>query len=837
MDRAEAYKQYQREQAYKQYQAEQGQKDSEIVDPTYGRRGKDLLEDYGQSIEQGAKRGAEFMLDVGNLPISLTERMGRGFSAWTDENPDTTFGSEFMRPSTIGQSTAAITGMDQPQKPMNIPRGENALIDATRDALRLGTEYAVTAPLGGPALKETMKAAPYVMGGAAFGGQVAGTDVGADIGSIAGGFAPLIKNVGTRLVQKGKRGVEAANNIAENMLRGDPVTLETASDADIRHAMEELYLNSYPDMPVTPESINKLVEDVRTAVKNGEKGTLAQLSGDRGLIEFERGFSEGRSALPNAKPNDRNLQTQFEQTQRPLQEQAVQPIEQTAPTGVAANAAAGPRERVNVLSQATKARAEEQAGKLVPEAKGALEQTRAAEQAAMQERNMAAMQAAAPEGATITMSGDQGMQQLKAYVNQGYRDAWSKAGRLEPETASDMQQFIKDQKDLVNDADEAVLNRIDDAIEKLADDGSPTQLHNLDVTIRRAMEDADPSTQNYLMDLLGELRATLRDAMPEDAQDLLMAMDQKYPDYLAVRRAQRSANTAGGEFTGQQLGTASRNVGGDRLNVDAPLNKEMQQMVAADQAAKEDIKAAERGVSQAEQQARVIRQQGTRQQKAVEASPAAKFGEYENPVEAASKVWKSKTPKKDLRQLVRSTRNNPQQREDLRRAFMEDIQNSITKDGALTQDGYNTFKQRKDVYLESGLFTQDELANIENGLAEAQKLFIYDGGKLAKLPPAERRLAEALSALAGAKVGAMAMGSPLIGASLGRRAATRFYHQMSIDRINRLANEIALNPEKFVEYADKLKQPSITQKEIDDVLNDMLESVVVAGGPKLENEE
>jgi hypothetical protein len=181
----------------------------------------------------------------------------------------------------------------------------------------------------------------------------------------------------------------------------------------------------------------------------------------------------------------------------------------------------------------------------------------------------------------------------------------------------------------------------------------------------------------------------------------------------------------------------------------------------------------------------------------------------------------------ELRKMLKGVGDNPQARDDIRRAFAEEFSNTITKDGRLSKSGYDTFKQKRSAYEDSGLFTTKELDNIEKSLVEGQKLFMGDDViRLKALPPEKRRVSEAVAAIAGAKVGAYTFGSPLIGAAMGRKFAVEQLNKMSSEKARKLAFELSTNPDKYVKWIDKLTNVNASPKEIDSALVEMFDAAL-----------
>jgi hypothetical protein len=235
-----------------------------------------------------------------------------------------------------------------------------------------------------------------------------------------------------------------------------------------------------------------------------------------------------------------------------------------------------------------------------------------------------------------------------------------------------------------------------------------------------------------------------------------------------------------------------------------------------------------------------------------ESSIAAQFGDTADiageVVASAKKVINNKKGDRveNMKTLLRSVEDSPSAKEDVRRAFMDEFQNSVTTTGPtgrvnLKQDAFNKFKANRDVYEQSGLFTKGELDRIADGFAEGQKLFLHkDAARLTKLPDEQQRVAQITAALVGAKVGAAAFGSPLIGAALGRKFATTQLQKMTGDKAKKIAYELTTNPERFAEIVNRLKDPGISPAEIQKGLKELFAKAgqtAVAGRTGLMSEE
>lgn len=830
-----AYEEYLKRQKYNAYLAKKNapmtvEDIPEGAGPDYEERqkysGGAVARDIARQTAQVPVDVGETMYSVGTSPLAFLQRTGQalkgGYKAATDDDPKTGIFSRALEgfkqasPTEMGGQRFQQT-RDIIQSGQEVPKGAVPDLDIARTAIKYGGPMAVEAPLGGPRyLKQGLQAAAGGATGAAVAEQM---DVDPTIGAVAGAltgdlrgtvdmFRPLL-SIPTAVAKK------AWNMISKHGEKG----LAAATDDEIRSALQVFVNEAYePGSPETsPEYLNELVNKVRRAVESGEPGTIGQITRDRGILELER----------NARSTDRAFGAAAEGQDIAIEQRALEPTREIATEGVTEAATVAPRERVQRLAKATKAQAERQAEGLVPAAESNLAQTRQAVDARDAQRTQELFNQAAPEGVAITDTGVTGFKQLKNAVSKAYGEAWSLAGPMDQPTTDAILDYIKVNKQNLDAADAGSLQSIADDIGRLRKEGTPEQVKALDKAIRRELANSKADS-NALREHLHELRTVLRESVGPDVKAALDPLDAKYPEFLTLEKASIAANKVDGEFTPSQLATASRQVGKRSTGTgDAPFYQETGMAHQEQLAGKAQLSEAQQGVRQAKQQAEALRREGTRRQKAVERSASAKFAEYEpsQTIRAAKGAMSGKTPTDDLREILNATRNNPQAREDIRRAFMDDFVNTITKDGDLKHDALDTFKKRRKVYEDSGLYTPEELDRIEAGMTEGQKLAAYDADKLAALPPARRRLLETISALAGAKVGAMAFGSPLIGAALGRRFAVEKFKNVTDENIKQLAYEMTANPEKFIEQIDRLSDPSITPERVNTVLEEMINMV------------
>ena len=188
----------------------------------------------------------------------------------------------------------------------------------------------------------------------------------------------------------------------------------------------------------------------------------------------------------------------------------------------------------------------------------------------------------------------------------------------------------------------------------------------------------------------------------------------------------------------------------------------------------------------------------------------------------------------NLKQLLKTVdQAGPEAKQHIQRAFMNDFEGLITTDKGkfkLKPNSLKEFKARRSTYEKSGLYTPDQMQVIEDSLVEGQKIYMHEyGPALARLPDPEKRVAEILAALTGAKVGALAFGSPLIGAALGRRYATKQLRAMGTDKARKIAFELTMNPEKFKEIIINLNKHGISDAYIEMNIKELFKRAAASG--------
>jgi hypothetical protein len=163
-------------------------------------------------------------------------------------------------------------------------------------------------------------------------------------------------------------------------------------------------------------------------------------------------------------------------------------------------------------------------------------------------------------------------------------------------------------------------------------------------------------------------------------------------------------------------------------------------------------------------------------------------------------------PHTALKELIEMS-DDPAHRENLRKAFAQEMRNTVTKNGSLDPDAYKTFKARRPVLEQSGLFTPDELDKIQNRFSEAKKLGLHQNArKLPELKERDQAMLEATAAFLGAKAGARAFpGISLVGAQMGSKRARKLLDSFTNQDVRELAYQMTMEPEKFFDIKRKLK--------------------------------
>jgi len=833
----------------------------------------DQAMDIAKEGMAGVSRGAEFLTDVANFPLTLKERHDRGMesTATRDSFLPRALGGGLenyiagaFSPTDRGKQIADMYDTDAYDP--TVPEGEGSTgYKVLKKAAGLAGELSTTALLGGAKMAPTVaKSIPTSSALGAVGGEMYG-DMGEMGGVIAGALAhepkaiaQLLSAVTAKITGAGKRVGELAVEGKRAIKSGD--TWETASNSERRAALRETIKNmTGPDgAPITAEQIDMVIPRLEAALKRGEKGTTAQILDDMGLRQFELDEAgRTRGGVADIKRIDADIERD-----------ALKSIEDIAPEGVAAQAPAFPK------TLADEARSE---------AAGLVEQPRIArlEAAAAEETSRAPFtqdRISTPDtGRALAESVDQ----IKQKEYDSVKAKWAKLDDVDQVIPADALR-TKYQQDLFKAVDNdpnlarAFEKDFPKTVERIAELEGDVSIGALsDVLSLLSKESVGTSTNPAVIDAVKDsLYASIekgskrRAAAAKAHRDYMEKWGPKTTTGKALKgeptdfgvavvttgpkgatRLNRLLENADGKVAGEAQDVLRARFRDEVMDADGTINPtkaatfERKYKHHLDLDAMKDLReevsnassrsAALRDTSKALTEAETA---STRALADVDKSDIAILGDTgttDKDVAAAVKRMlapgKGKDPAKELGNLMKAVESNPQAKANIRRALADDFQNSVTSKGDLSQDAYKTFKRDRDMYEQSGAFTKAELDNIDKQFTESQKLFMLtDKEKLVKLPPEKRRVAEAVAALTGAKVGAQLFGSPLIGAAMGRRFAAEKFKELSSDKARKLAFEMMVNPEKYVEWTKKLAKPNISPKEADSVLADLLTTALAA---------
>lgn len=710
-----------------------------------------------------------------------------------------------------------------------------------------------------------------VLGG--LGQEVGGTPgelVGILAGVIAGdrdaavGLSKFTSDVGRKVASIPKEilGVIRANKFKH---LGE-ITLDTATDSQLRLAVRQILTNATPEDVGVLAQLDEMLPQIEAAIKSGRVGTLGQLTGNRGIRAFERDLA--------ASPEFRATPL-LDRLDSSIRQRAVDAVKDVAPQGV-----------VSRVPQSA-----EQA--IAPRRTSALNRMQAAQrrQAAAEQAERAAREpfSARLSPAADAESLADATRSVQTARYNAIKEEWAEITGGTPIAKTDVLDEIREFESGLTTLEKAKVREDFSGtfrlIDRLDDD---VPLEDLNLTLSQLSSEAralstgtktgaSASKVKELQDALysamarsskegvSEARrkaaANYRAYMTEfgKASDLGKALDDN-PEAFSAFVLQAGPKGAGRLRAGLEAAgndtevlVAAQNALRSKFRNDAfkdgainpstAVNFEKKYRDHLNLPGMEPLKAE---VDQALTRAQALRQttaettaavrEGEKAVEALQKSPTGVFaatGQTTDEVIAAAKNIASAKGGRDrianMRTLMSDLADNPQAIEDVRRAFAQDLVNSVTKDGVLSTDAYRTFRQRKEFYEKSGVFTADELNNIDDMMAEAQKMYALDSGKkLARLPAERRRVAEALTGLVGAKVGAQAFGSPLIGAAYGRKFATDWLQSVTTDVADRLAFDLMTNPDQFAGIIQRLQQPGLTPVEIDGLLRQLFNAAEAA---------
>lgn len=749
----------------------------------------------------GAGTGIEGLADLVTLPINLAQRGYAGVKNLMDEDPDTGFWAGAGETPGMGELTrdimSPVTGVTDYQ---TIPEG----VDPTLDKVKRFTKHAL--PIAVTGLPGALKKAPALLkqagtaiGGAAVGsgtGAVVGHELGGEkgemIGSIAGGIAGDVKGIvnmfGT-IYRGGKAGYKRLGRMKSE------VNLDTATDAEISGAIRQYLAHAYePGSPqMTKEYYDRLYTTLKQANAAGKKGSVAQRTGDVGLRQFE---THDRSGMARANRSDLDI---HDAELNKIAREAVTGVE---PAGKARGAGALPKSQVaagkrGVDTQMRQDAAVSQRALDVAEGKQRLTQT---------QLNKQAFERANPTDAPLTGTNIEKAVTLKKAVTKQYDDAWATAKRPNKGVTDNMVRSLDSIAEQVNPTEANIYASLKATITKLADKGSDVSLKNLDRTISTLRGKHVKGSQ--VSEVLGNMQDTFRAGLTPEGQRMLKAADRNYPDYLTVKAAGAKAFSEGEEFTAKQLSGRAANVARERgFTGEAPM-QDLTRKGTAEAAMRKSETATARALRN---KTRVTPSKLVTAQGKLDTTPTGKFAQWGASKHKASKAAKETMAAKNSVTAMQDVLHGAtgQNRKNIRKAFIQNIRDTHMPGKTLSKKALADFRESSQDYIDAGMFTKKEIKSIEAGMVEGNKMYLgVDKAKLAAIPPERKRVQEGVAALLGAKIGANLFGSPLIGAAIGRKTARDIFDRMTTEKTQKLAYELAMNPDKFVDIVERVNKAS-----------------------------
>ena len=785
----------------------------------------------------------------------------------------------------IGDVTKEMFNPDELTRDQyRIPEGEGGKgFEFAKNTARLGTEMLATAPLGGakyikPAL---MTIAPASLGGAA--GQEMGGDLGEAAGLITGalmgdpkGTIALVKY----LAQKAGGAASTPYKWFRNWRSAKldrPVNMD-ANPADIEEALREMVRNVYGNDPEKAQTtLESLIPTVRKAIEEGKQGTVGQLMDDPGLLSFEKAYA------------DKNRLTDVDMMNKRIEQSAMAPIE--AIPGDATLAGVAPRQELaerstNIMDEARDFRRSVEtptAAELEAAQKAAAVPFEAADTVDASKGLYSAVEAGknkaydavkkefgklggtvAPAGVVQNTVKAEFLSKLNPNDARMFQDSFPNSfktiAELEGDVTvdtmsnivslinSEMNQIARSNKpgtalEFADDFKDALYSAID------AGGGNPEQRKKAAALYRefqgRYGKQSDigkalgqePEKFGELMLKPGDSGKVKLDAMISGDRKSRAAAEKS----LRALFKQRVSDVESGALSATRTNTFLKDYEKqlenfpalrDEIAATRDATRRLEQAVASNKAA---TKEGQQAIKKAEAEVAAL-------QKTPAAKFAARMDDPDEQIAAAKKLMKTTTDTnkaENIKSLLDTVADyGPEAKDNIRRTFMDEFVNSVSKDGKLTQKGLSQFKRNRKIYEESGLFSAEELDRIESGLVEAQKLYMHDAAKIAQLPADKRKLVEIVAAVGGAKAGAALLGSPLIGAQIGRREAGKWVEGLTTERARKLAYEMSVNPDVFVDLISQLEGAANSAAETKKVLNKIMARLGTAGrGIAVENQE
>lgn len=837
----------------------------------------EAISDVGTAAAKGGRSGGELMTDIGLLPTNAMLRVGQGMMGVAQpEEGDNWYSDPFKRlwkglsedPNIEGVTMGDVThgmfnpsGQDledpnyQPSRELQdtIPEGEGpAWLPAAKTAAEVGSEMIVTAPAGGAKyLVNALKAAAGATGGAVIGEQMGG-ETGKTVGLIGGALAADPKALWGMIKGISKVGTVPFNAIRSYLVKTDP-NMAKASEAELRAGWEYAMKNVHPKDPNITEG-DYMLQLERKLTGNTDAGTTGQLMDDTGLLNMER--IKGDELMRRDIDIQNNL----------LEQQALAPLENIAPGGVTANAAKEPRNFVQTLKAQKEAQAtglEGAAGKveeqsLVPfrdkstAVEGAgLQKTTAKLRDQSEARNRelwAEIGNPKTRGGVIRNRVDEVFEGMtdytKAEIKRQMGDSWNAIERMWKKGEDGKVGYIdfdgmsaaisglsKASQDMPGSAKQVVGKLTDALYDSMAGGQAAGKRRDAANVYKQHMEKFGPrSTVGKLLDaepeefgkkLIGGGDAGL--AKTRKLQEATSNTAPVGPGLPNAKVAAQQDDVIRGAFNKMKVNPETGRVAPESIN--AFMRQHGDQMSPA---LREEILGAQqagRAGQEASEQAKILRKEVTD----ADRSTAGKFANTDDAefdvIKRFDEVMKPGGKRSEsLEELIEATGGNKQALEDLRKAGIDRLSSHITDDaGGLTVKATEKFLRDRQALEASGLYSKWELDQIQEGLKTGEKKFLHEmAKKRPKVVAAENEIFNGLFALGGAKTGAMAFGSPLIGAAIGRRIASKMAKRISSDQAEAFAYEMSVNPEIMLDMLKKFKGKKPSAEQIGELGDEMV---------------
>ena len=761
----------------------------------------DVAGDLGKAALKGLGTAAEFVGDIGDY--ALVHPLSR---MMPDYLPSTQFDPEIAQ-----QGREQIKEATAPMLERSTQQGQNPYVDAALTGTEFGASAAVPFGNMGKAsvLTNTLKEMG-IFGGGAAGGSLLTEDN--DLGALAGGLTASTRGLWVPQMLK-KAGTGLANIFGKGaapVQQSESIILQYADDA--------------------PTAMRRLNE----ATARGEKGTLGQLSGDRGILALEK------AQAAQSKP----LATTMDDINTQIADDAMNVLDDIPAAGSDSQALkeAGTERVQGVLKQA-RAQAEKQVARnaaatsdevqRIKEATGvealetgqrlskSIDKMRAGAKAEQTAYNVERLNEAAPAGVTVTETGPAGVMQLKSGYDAGYDAAWGAFKQVPKRTMTELNKILLK-------ADEVNAPKIQRFIEEIDDLGqypSPEQARAVDQRIRNAIESAaSGKIETDLMQLLKETRKALRNTLPKAAREQMQALDSGYAQYLTVRNAASKADPDG-LMEAEQVWQSGKKIGGEfeAATQTGPLMQSTKPYLGRAEELGGRIQQSEkatdeivRGIKEsgAEKIAAETKQSSVLQKSIQKTADArakkagqtltAELMETEQPVRVIEKALTGKMPMAKMRELAKTARSGgPRAVEGLRRGVVDYFTKGISKEnGMLKPNAAKQFDEIADSLTD--VFSPQEIERMRKASQEANKIYASAGVRPADIPEAAEGIPFLMATVLGVNVGSKVASNPLMGAAFGKRFVTKYGKTIPNKRIKDTLNDMLVNPQKYAKELEEL---------------------------------